>query len=137
MITFEGASPELSEVNTALKTIMYKDGCAYYPIRIKHFGKDDTPWNTEDNAPDKKPSKGATTALIYPGDNIEERSNNYLGRYGVLRNNWYDISVSKISAIGSPVVPEVDETPDDDFYNYIAVRINVLSWAKRTQVEEL
>ena len=137
MITFEGASPELSEVNTALKTIMYKDGCAYYPIRIKHFGKDDTPWNTEDNAPDKKPSKGATTALIYPGDKIEERSNNYLGRYGVLRNNWYDISVSKISAIGSPVVPEVDETPDDDFYNYIAVRINVLSWAKRTQVEEL
>lgn len=138
MITFEGASPELSEVNTALKTItMYKDGCAYYPIRIKHFGKDDTPWNTEDNAPTTKPSKGATTAQIYPGLDITERSNNYLGRYGVLRNNWYNISVSKISAIGSPVVPGVDETPDDDFYNYIAVRINVLSWAKRTQVEEL
>lgn len=140
MITFEGASPELSEVNTALKTIMYKDGCAYYPIRIKHFGKDDTPWNEETNAPTKttaKPSKGATTTLIYPGKDIKERSNNYLGRYGVLRNNWYDISVSKISAIGSPVVPKTDETPDDDFYNYIAVRINVLSWAKRTQVEEL
>lgn len=118
------------------KLVSYKDGCAYYPIRIKHFGKDDTPWNEETNAPTTKPSKGATTALIYPGTD-PERSNNYLGRYGVLRNNWYDISVSKISAIGSPVVPGVDETPDDDFYNYIAVRINVLSWAKRTQVEEL
>ena len=129
---------ELAETLNLGKLVSYEDGCAYYPIRIKHFGKDDTPWNTEDNAPTTKPSKGATTALIYPGTD-PKRSNNYLGRYGVLRNNWYDISVSKISAIGSPVVPGVstDKTPDDDFYNYIAVRINILSWAKHTQVEEL
>jgi len=134
-----GASMSNEDLANALnlgKLVSYVDGCAYYPIRIKHFGKDDTPWNEETNAPTTKPSKGATTALIYPGTD-PERSNNYLGRYGVLRNNWYDISVSKISAIGSPVVPGVDGTPDDDFYNYIAVRINVLSWAKRTQVEEL
>ena len=134
-----GASMSNEDLAKALnlgKLVSYKDGCAYYPIRIKHFGIGDTPWNEETNAPTTKPSKGATTALIYPGTD-PERSNNYLGRYGVLRNNWYDISVSKISAIGSPVVPGVDETPDDDFYNYIAVRINVLSWAKRTQVEEL
>lgn len=127
---------ELAKTLNLGKLVSYEDGIAYYPIRIKHFGKDDTPWNEETNAPTTKPSKGATTALIYPGED-PTRSNNYLGRYGVLRNNWYDISVSKISAIGSPVVPGVDETPDDDFYNYIAVRINVLSWAKRTQVEEL
>ncbi len=135
-----GASMSNEDLAKALnlgKLVSYKDGCAYYPIRIKHFGKDDTPWNEETNAPTTKPSQGATTAQIYPGLDITERSNNYLGRYGVLRNNWYDISVSKISAIGSPVVPGVDGTPDDDFYNYIAVRINVLSWAKRTQVEEL
>lgn len=134
----EISDEELAKTLNLGKLVSYVDGCAYYPIRIKHFGKDDTPWNTETNAPTTKPSKGATTALIYPGTD-PTRSNNYLGRYGVLRNNWYDISVSKISAIGSPVVPGVktDETPDDDFYNYIAVRINVLSWAKRTQVEEL
>ena len=130
------SSEALAEALNLGKLVSYEGGYAYYPIRIKHFGKDDTPWNEETNAPTTKPSKGATTALIYPGTD-PERSNNYLGRYGVLRNNWYDISVSKISAIGSPVVPGVDETPDDDFYNYIAVRINVLSWAKRTQVEEL
>lgn len=132
------SSEALAEALNLGKLVSYEDGCAYYPIRIKHFGKDDTPWNEETNAPTTKPSKGATTALIYPGTD-PTRSNNYLGRYGVLRNNWYNISVSKISAIGSPVVPEVskDKTPDDDYYNYIAVRINVLSWAKRTQVEEL
>ncbi len=131
------SNEDLAKAFNLGKLVSYKDGCAYYPIRIKHFGKDDTPWNEETNAPTTKPSQGATTAQIYPGLDITERSNNYLGRYGVLRNNWYDISVSKISAIGSPVVPGVDGTPDDDFYNYIAVRINVLSWAKRTQVEEL
>lgn len=132
------SSEALAEALNLGKLVSYEGGYAYYPIRIKHFGKDDTPWNEETNAPTTKPSQGATTALIYPGTD-PTRSNNYLGRYGVLRNNWYDISVSKISAIGSPVVPEVskDKTPDDDFYNYIAVRINVLSWAKRTQVEEL
>ena len=132
------SSEALAEALNLGKLVSYEGGYAYYPIRIKHFGKDDTPWNKEDKAPTTKPSKGATTAQIYPGTD-PTRSNNYLGRYGVLRNNWYEISVSKISAIGSPVVPGVktDGTPDDDFYNYIAVRINVLSWAKRTQVEEL
>lgn len=132
------SSEALAEALNLGKLVSYEGGYAYYPIRIKHFGKDDTPWNEETNAPTTKPSKGATITQIYPGTD-PTRSNNYLGRYGVLRNNWYDISVSKISAIGSPVVPGVstDETPDDDFYNYIAVRINVLSWAKRTQVEEL
>lgn len=130
------SSEALAEALNLGKLVSYKGGYAYYPIRIKHFGTGDTPWNKEDNAPTTKPSKGATTAQIYPGTD-PTRSNNYLGRYGVLRNNWYDISVSKISAIGSPVVPGVDGTPDDDFYNYIAVRINVLSWAKHTQVEEL
>lgn len=129
---------ELAETLNLGKLVSYEGGYAYYPIRIKHFGTGDTPWNKEDKAPTTEPTKGATTAQIYPGTD-PTRSNNYLGRYGVLRNNWYEISVSKISAIGSPVVPGVstDKTPDDDFYNYIAVRINILSWAKHSQSEEL
>ncbi len=113
--------------NTLNKLLMlgdihqYVDGLAYYSIPIKHFGNDLTPWNN-------------TSAIIgdpYDGNNETK----YLGRYGVLRNNWYDISISAIRNVGSPVVPET-VTPDE-VKNYIAVRINVLSWAKRTQVEEL
>ncbi len=103
----------------------YVDGLAYYSIPIKHFGNDLTPWDN-------------TTAKIGEpyGKPINEASEkSYLGRYGVLRNNWYDISISAIRNVGSPVVPET-VTPDE-VKNYIAVRINVLSWAKRTQVEEL
>lgn len=108
--------------------LQYVNGLAYYSIPIKHFGNDLTPWS-------------ATTTGVYPGSHYENnKADKYLGRYGVLRNNWYDITVSAIRNIGSPVVPEIDfndkNTPDE-VNNYIAVRINVLSWAKRTQVEEL
>lgn len=126
--TFDDSSSEVSEVNTDLKTItMYKGGMAYYPVRIKHFGDELTPWNkTETTAP--------TPGTIYPTDNADK---NYLGRYGVVRNNWYEIAVSSIKGIGSSIIPDPTKEPDDELYNYIAVRINVLSWAKRTQNEDL
>lgn len=101
----------------------YKDGESYYFVRIKHFGDDMTPWNTDETT---KPS----TSSIYPTDN---QAGNYLGRYGVLRNNWYDISVTGVKGLGSATVPSVTPNTDDELKSYIAVKINVLSWAKRSQ----
>lgn len=103
----------------------YAGGISYYSAWIKHFGNDLTPWN--DNETDK-PSVGN----IYPGSD-----NNYLGRYSVLRNNWYDMTVTGIKTLGSPVVEEVTGETIDKLYSYISVEINVLSWAKRTQDVEL
>lgn len=101
----------------------YKNGEAYYFVRIKHFGDDLTPWkNNETPLP--------STSSVYPTDNQE---GNYLGRYGVLRNNWYDISVTGVKGLGSSTVPDVTTDTDDELKSYIAVQINVLSWAKRTQ----
>ena len=101
----------------------YKDGESYYFVRIKHFGDDMTPWNTDETT---KPS----TSSIYP---VDHQAENYLGRYGVLRNNWYDIAVEGVKGLGSAVVPKVTPNTDDELLSYIAVKINVLSWAKRTQ----
>lgn len=67
---------------------------------------------------------------VYPTPNAEA---NWLGRYGVLRNNWYDITVEGVEGLGSPKVPTVTTDTDDELKSYIAVKINVLSWAKRTQ----
>lgn len=119
----------VTDLNSQLQfgnIMQYADGLAYYAIPIKHFGNDLTPWSSTD--------AGVTSSSSYNSDN------KYLGRYGVLRNNWYDIAVSGIKYVGSPVVPELkfnDKNTPDKVENYIAVRINVLSWAKRTQVEEL
>ena len=101
----------------------YKNGESYYFVRIKHFGDDMTPWNTDETT---KPS----TSSIYP---VDHQAENYLGRYGVLRNNWYDIAVEGVKGLGSAVVPMVTPNTDDELKSYIAVKINVLSWAKRSQ----
>ena len=117
----------LADVNNQIKHITcYKNGYAYYPIIIKHFG-DQTPLGLDkDNT--------ITGTNIYPATN---RNANYLGRYGVLRNNWYDLEVTGIRTIGSAVIPSRNDKYDDELNQYISVKINVLSWAKRTQKEEL
>lgn len=128
--TYLTSNPEVSGVlanaNAKVSNIIkYKDGIVYYPVRIKHFGNDLTPWG--------KGQPGVSKSDIYATNNADR----YLGRYGVVRNNWYDLGVNSISGIGSAVVPPHKDTPDDELDQYISVRINVLSWAKRVQREDL
>ena len=112
----------------------YKGGVSYYSIRIKHFGDNLTPWNTDEYGSGTAPGSSA----IYP-DNSGNRNSDYLGRYGVLRNNWYAISVSSVRSLGdaTPHTGDWPDTPDDEMDNYLAFRINVLNWAKRTQAVDL
>ena len=115
---------DINNIVKSIKVATYANGISYYPVRIKHFGDDLTPWKeTETPLP-------SVSGSVYPTSN---QAGNYLGRYGVLRNNWYTINVEDIKKIGSPVVPEVTGDPDDELAAYISVKINVLSWAKRTQ----
>lgn len=124
-------SSALPTVDTKIQAIMdgikvatYENGISYYPVRIKHFGDDLTPWkSSEDPLP-------TVNTGAYPSTHQAE---NYLGRYGVLRNNWYNIDVQGIKKLGSPVVPEVTGDTDDELAAYISVKINVLSWATRKQ----
>lgn len=115
----------LTDVKAAVGSVVcYKGGVSYYTVRIKHFGDDLTPW--------KNGELGVKPGSVYP-DGTKTAENNWLGRYGVLRNNWYDITVEDVKGLGSATVPELTGTTDDELESYIAVRINVLSWAKRTQ----
>ena len=99
----------------------YDGGVAYYPISIKHFGDELTPWT--------QPASGTDA---YDNNNAAK----YLGRYGVLRNNWYQLEVSGVSHIGYPEVPVITGQ-DDPMSRYLSVRINILSWALRKQSVEL
>ena len=116
------ASDVVDKVTARLGTIdKYNNGESYYFVRIKHFGDDLTPW-----------ANGSLNVGtdVYPEPDADA---NWLGRYGVLRNNWYDISVTGVKGLGSSTVPDVTTDTDDELKSYIAVQINVLSWAKRTQ----
>lgn len=114
----------LTSLANNIKVVEYKGGYSYYNILIKHFGDELTPWN-----PSTK-----TSGISYPTPN---EANNWLGRYGVLRNNWYDLDITGVSRLGAATPDELDvkkdPTPDDNLKSYISVKINVLSWAKRTQ----
>lgn len=101
----------------------YLNGEAYYIARIKHFGDVLTPWNEGDET---------------YGDDDETQNKKYLGRYGVLRNNWYELTVNSVSGPGTPDVPTIKpDVPDDESYRYISVSVKILSWAKRSQKVDL
>lgn len=118
----------LTAVNNTVKNITkYVNGYVYYPVRIKHFGDELTPWAQAYDS-------NITGTTIYPATNKEER---YLGRYGVVRNNWYELEVNSIKGIGYAVIPPYNTNPDDVLDQYISVKIHVLSWAKRIQKENL
>lgn len=122
-----------TDLNKALPNIVrYKGGVAYYAVRIKHFGDSDTPWNVAGQ--DVKPGGNS---LIYPNPSTGNNDGWFLGRYGVVRNNWYDISVNKIQTLGDATIPAFTNDPDDVLENYISVSINVLSWSKHTQGADL
>ena len=110
-----GLKEEGGKITTGIST--YLNGEAYYIARIKHFNEL-THWN--------------------PGEAYESYNAKYLGRYGVLRNNWYSLSVNKVSGLGYPEVPEVKpKTPDDENDQYINVEVKILDWAKRSQSIDL
>ena len=91
----------------------YLNGEAYYIARIKHFNEL-THWEA---------------GQAYDTDNAA-----FLGRYGVLRNNWYDLAVNSISGLGYPDIPEVKPNmPDDENEQFINVEVKILDWAKRSQ----
>lgn len=137
----EVTTDEVNHPNTSIFKIIrehfgnisvYEKGYAYYPVLIKHFGDQLTPWNTWETDPNK-PSAGGID-LIYPTTN---RDANYLGRYGVVRNNWYELKINNVKRPGKPGINTPDNTPDDELDSYISVSINILSWAKRSQDVDL
>lgn len=106
-----GRPEEMVGINTYFK------GVTYYIARVKHFGSL-TPWNSGES---------------YGKDNVK-----YLGRYGMLRNNWYELTVGNVYGPGYPGVPPVDPNqPDDENEKYLSVSVKILSWAKRSDTVDL
>lgn len=95
----------------------YAQGVTYYIARVKHFGSL-TPWSS--------------------GESYGTDNGKYLGRYGMLRNNWYELTVGNVYGPGYPGVPPVDPNqPDDENEKYLSVSVKILSWAKRSDIVDL
>lgn len=126
-LKYDGANvpqDQIDELNTLIGDIRtYLNGQSYFVIRIKHFG---------DNF---------THTAWAPGDptygDITPNSLKYLGRYGVVRNNWYEVAIRQFKSIGEPNVPTPENIPDDENYSYVNFSVKMHSWAKRVQTEEI
>lgn len=96
----------------------YAKGATYYIARVKHFGDALTEWKS--------------------GENYGTENDKYLGRYGMLRNNWYELKIGNVYGPGYPGVPPVDPTqPDDENEKYLSVSVKILDWAKRSYTTDL
>ena len=122
-ITDDQASEDTSapaKINEAIKKALtdnpptvYYNGYCYYVVPIRHFAKSEV--------------------ADYTGGEYQP---NHLGRYGIVRNNYYQITINDITQPGEPITdPTVEPSTDkDDETNYwINVSIKVLSWKIRTQ----
>ena len=125
----------------------YPGGVCYYTVQIKNFGDDVKLYN--DNGTYYQYNGNASFAGINTSDK--------LGRYGVVRNTWYNIKINSISGLGAPGPQKPDQpinpdpnypdpdnpdpntppTPDDTENYYINAQINILPWALRFQSAEL
>ena len=128
----------IEDINKQVTFNAYVGGVSYYAVRIKHFGDDLTPWHEPTNEAGDVIATPDTKASYGEGNQAEQ---NYLGRYGVLRNNWYQLNISEISKFGEAIISNLplDGTPDDnvDPEKAIYSKVNILSWAKRSQDVEL
>lgn len=119
-LTEAQAKEILTEAGGNIK--FYRSGVTYYYTTIiEHFGGTQTP-------------VASTTTISSVTDYNEAK---HLGRYGMVRNNWYELQINSVSGPGEPEIPEIPSEPVDETNSYINCEINVLSWAKRQQGVDL
>ncbi|MFR9165510.1 MAG: Mfa1 family fimbria major subunit [Dysgonomonas sp.] len=80
----------------------YKDGVCYYSIPIRHF--------------------------------IDSQEGNPMayGRFGVVRNNTYNVRINSVSQPGAPLIPLDPETPDE-INSYVSFTVDISPWFVRDE----
>ena len=107
-------------VTNTINIDYYKDGVCYYDAFIRHFSDDEAPLKSTDGNTDAK-----------------QEDADLLGRYGVVRNNWYVLNVNSVKGIGDSTVPELPAEPVDAEEFFLSVEINIMPWVMRTQNVDL
>ena len=105
-----------------IKIQFYEHGWCYYRVLIRHFDDTQTPWSSMASMSDN------STGQAYGGDEAS-----YLGRYGMVRNNWYNISINSVTHVGSPIIPPLTEDADDKVEQLLNATLNISGWEGHEQ----
>lgn len=111
---------ETDEYKNNIEIDFYKDGVCYYDAFIRHFNDGEAPLESEDGTKD-----------------AQVNDPELLGRYGVVRNNWYVLNVNSVKGIGDSTVPELPAKPVDEKEFFLSVEINIMPWVMRSQDVDL
>lgn len=121
-----------SYLNSNISLKFYDDGYCYYRVPIRHFTNTETPWQSTpamtNNTTAQAYSAAAATAA--GGSGIDAT---FLGRYGMVRNNWYDISITSVTHIGSPVIPALTTNADDKVEQLLNTTLSISGWTTHNQ----
>ena len=103
-------------------TVNYYDhGYCYYLVPVRHFVDDETPWQS---APSMT---GSSASAAYGSDN-----NAYLGRFGVVRNNWYTISITGVTHVGGcnawQLYSQMSDQADDTVEQLLNAKLVINPW---------
>lgn len=119
-------------INNNVTLKFYDDGYCYYRVPIRHFTNTETPWQSTpamtNNTTAQAYSAAAATAA--GGTGIDAT---FLGRYGMVRNNWYDISITSVTHIGSPVIPALTTNADDKVEQLLNTTLSISGWTTHNQ----
>ncbi len=118
-------------INNAMTIRFYKNGYCYYRVPIRHFTDTETPWSSPATA-----DGGSPTDIYLAGDNPYTAEARYLGRYGIVRNNWYTISIRSVTHVGSPIIPDLTANADDKVEQLLNATLSISGWTTNEQALE-
>ena len=102
----------------------YPEGYCYYRVLIRHFEDGlSAAWQSATSMNKQQP------ATVYTDDGDYTAEQRYLGRWGVVRNNWYTIGIRSVTHVGTPVIPALTTYADDVVEQLINAQVVVSKWA--------
>ena len=103
----------------------YWRGYMFYRVHIRHFTDTQTPWASTATMTDNTTGQAYIAEAGEGGKTAEER---YLGRYGVVRNNWYTVNVRSVTHVGHPVIPPLTQDADDQVEQLLNATLQISGW---------
>lgn len=116
----------LQSLLNGLTLLYYKDGYCYYRVLVRHFDDTQTPWASA-------ATMANNTTLWAYGNGVDTYNNDYLGRYGMVRNNWYTISIRSVTHIGHPIIPPLTTDADDKVEQLLNTTLSISGWETNNQ----
>ena len=105
-----------------IKIKFYENGWCYYRVLIRHFDDTQAPWSSTGTM------AANTPATVYGGNEAS-----YLGRYGVVRNNWYSLSIHSVTHVGEPIIPLLTTAADDQVEQLLNATLQISGWEGHEQ----